>query len=69
MEPITLLLADDHGLIRQGLRQELEHADDLVVLAEAGSVREAVAQARQHRPQVAIVDAQLPAALARRSSS
>lgn len=51
-----ILLADDHTLMRQGLRQILEHQTDLVIVAEAGSGLEAVEQAREHRPDVVIMD-------------
>lgn len=51
-----ILLADDHTLMRQGLRQILEQHEDLAVVAEASSGLEAVELARKHQPDVAIVD-------------
>lgn len=53
---IRVLLADDHTLLRQGLRRILESQPDLVVIAEAASGLDAVDLARQHRPDVAVVD-------------
>jgi DNA-binding NarL/FixJ family response regulator len=56
----TVLLVDDHELIRQGLRRAFERAEDFSVVAEAGSVAEAVALAKQHQPDVVVVDVRLP---------
>jgi DNA-binding NarL/FixJ family response regulator len=54
--PTRILLVDDHTIMRQGLRQILENEQDFVVVAEAGSGIEAVEQAQEHRPDVAVVD-------------
>lgn len=54
--PIRILLADDHTIMRQGLRQILEHEADFVVVAEAGCGLEAIEQAQEHQPDVAVVD-------------
>jgi two-component system, NarL family, response regulator NreC len=54
--PIRILLADDHTLMRQGLRHILEGSPEFEVIAEASSGIEAVEAARQHKPDVAIVD-------------
>jgi len=51
-----ILLADDHTLMRQGLRHILESHRDFEIVAEASSGIEAVEAARQHRPDIAIVD-------------
>jgi len=51
-----ILLADDHTLMRQGLRHILESRNDFEVVAEASSGIEAVEAARLHHPDVAIVD-------------
>src|ERR1043165_6737938 len=51
-----ILLADDHTLMRQGLRRILEGQADFDIVAEASSGIEAVEAARVHRPDVAIVD-------------
>lgn len=60
MEKITLLLADDHPVVRRGLVLELEQAGDLTVVAEAGSVCKAVEKCKEARPQIAVIDVQLP---------
>ena len=54
--PLRILLADDHTLMRQGLRHILESHPDLDIVAEASSGIEAVESARLHKPDVAIVD-------------
>jgi DNA-binding NarL/FixJ family response regulator len=56
----TVLLVDDHELIRYGLRLAFERSNDFVVVAEAGSVGECARKARQHSPDVAVVDMRLP---------
>ena len=53
---VRLLLADDHTLMRQGLRHILEGQPDFDIVAEAGSGIEAVEAARVHKPDVAVVD-------------
>ncbi|MGI5338829.1 response regulator transcription factor [Streptomyces sp. CA-181903] len=59
---ITLLLADDEHLIRGALAALLGLEDDLRVVAEAASGTEAIAMARAHRPDVAVLDLQMPGA-------
>ncbi|MDR3703038.1 MAG: response regulator transcription factor [Candidatus Sulfopaludibacter sp.] len=54
--PLRILLADDHTLMRQGLRHILESHADLDIVAEASSGIEAVEAAREHKPDVAVVD-------------
>src|SRR5579871_2236198 len=54
--PTRILLADDHTLMRQGLRHILENHTEFEIVAEAGSGIEAVEAARRHKPDVAIVD-------------
>jgi DNA-binding NarL/FixJ family response regulator len=56
----TVLLVDDHELIRQGLRRAFENESDFEVVAEAGSVAEAIAAADRHQPAVIVMDARLP---------
>ena len=51
-----ILIADDHALVRQGLRRILESQPDLCVVAEAGSGAEAVELARRHEPDLALLD-------------
>jgi DNA-binding NarL/FixJ family response regulator len=60
MSKLRLLLADDHALVRHGLRKILEERPEWQVIAEAGNGRDAVAEILQHRPDVAIVDIGMP---------
>ena len=57
---ITVMLTDDHELIREGLRRAFEREEDLEVVAEAASVAEAIAVGCKITPNVAIVDLRLP---------
>ncbi len=57
---VRLLIADDHDVVRAGLRRLLEARADWTVVAEAGDGRKAIAQAIAHKPDVAIVDYSLP---------
>ena len=57
--PLRVMLVDDHEVVRRGLRQLLEAEEDLDVIAEAGSTREAVAEARRARPDVVVMDVRL----------
>jgi len=57
---IRILLADDHNIVRTGIRQLLESANDLQVIAEAGDGEEAQVLIEQHRPDVAVLDIQMP---------
>ncbi|ONI68534.1 DNA-binding response regulator [Kribbella sp. ALI-6-A] len=57
---IRLLLADDENLIRSALAALLSLEDDLEVVAQAASADEALAMARLHRPDVAVLDLQMP---------
>ena len=59
-EPITVLLVDDHAMVRQGVRAFLETQGDIAVVAEAGSGDEAVRLATEHAPDVALVDLIMP---------
>ena len=60
MAVITILLADDHTVVRQGLKKVLEERSDWEVVAEAGNGRDAVREAEEHRPDVAILDIAMP---------
>ena len=60
MSRIRILLADDHTVVRQGLRKVLEERPDWEVVAEVGDGREAVRLAEQHKPDVAILDVAMP---------
>lgn len=57
---IRVLLADDENLIRVALAQMLDLEDDLEVVAQAASGTEALASARHHEPDVAVLDLQMP---------
>ncbi|WP_328942004.1 response regulator transcription factor [Streptomyces sp. NBC_00250] len=57
---IRVLLIDDQPLIRSGFRALLDIEDDIEVVAEAGDGREGLALAREHLPDIALVDVQMP---------
>ncbi len=57
---LTILLADDHKIVREGLRALLEREPDLIVVAEAGTGRSTVELARLHRPDVVVMDISMP---------
>ncbi len=59
---IRVLLADDHQIVRAGIRQLLESAGDLQVVAEAGDGEEAQELIQKHKPDVAVLDIQMPKA-------
>lgn len=59
-QPITVVLAEDHALVREGTRRILERMPDITVVAEASDGEEAVAAVTRWRPDVAIVDIGLP---------
>ena len=58
--PVDIVLADDHAMVRAGLRLLLDGASGLRVVAEAGDVEAALAAARTHRPRVLILDLNMP---------
>ncbi len=57
---IKVLLADDHSIVRAGLRRIVEESGDIEVIAEAADGWEAVQQARQTLPDVAVIDISMP---------
>jgi two-component system, NarL family, response regulator NreC len=59
-EEITVVLADDHAVVRKGLRLLLEAESGLRVQAEAGTVPDAIRMARAHRPDVLVLDLNMP---------
>ena len=61
-EKIRIVLADDHHIVRAGVRQLLEGANDLQVIAEAGDGEEAQNLIQAHKPDVAVLDIQMPKA-------
>lgn len=60
MEQIAVLLADDHALVRQGLRKVLELEPGIKVVGEAGDGATAIAQARRLQPDVILMDLNMP---------
>jgi DNA-binding NarL/FixJ family response regulator len=59
-EPVRILLADDHDILRDGLRALLEMAGDMEVIGEARTGREAVAMAALLQPDVVLLDIAMP---------
>jgi two-component system response regulator NreC len=56
----TIVIADDHTVVRQGLRLLIDNEDDLQVIAEAGTVPDAERLTAAHRPSVLILDLNMP---------
>ncbi len=57
---IHVVLADDHAVVRKGIRQFLEEADDITVVAEASDGAEALRLVEAHQPDVAVLDIRMP---------
>ena len=57
---IRVLAVDDHALIREGIARLLERETDMKLVAEAANGREAVAQFREHQPDITLMDLQMP---------
>jgi two-component system, NarL family, response regulator NreC len=60
MSDVTVVIADDHAVVRKGLRLLIEAEPDLSVVAEAGTVPDALRMARAHRPNVLVLDLNMP---------
>lgn len=60
MKPIRILLADDHDLVRAGIRSLVRGVEGMEVVAEAGDGREALRLVRIHRPDVVLMDITMP---------
>jgi DNA-binding NarL/FixJ family response regulator len=58
--PITILAADDHVLLRRGIAAIIASQSDMSLVAEASNGREAVDQYRRHRPDITLMDLQMP---------
>jgi DNA-binding NarL/FixJ family response regulator len=56
----TILLADDHSVVRQGFRRILESQPDMEIVGEAGNGREAIEQATRLKPDVVVMDVAMP---------
>jgi len=59
-EPISVLLADDHGIVRAGLRALLEAQPDMIVVAEAADGPSAIRETQRLRPNVVVSDLSMP---------
>ena len=59
-DKIRVLLADDHAVVRKGIRQCLEEAGDIEVIAEADNGAEAMQLIEQHQPDIAMLDIRMP---------
>jgi DNA-binding NarL/FixJ family response regulator len=57
---IRVILADDHAVVRKGIREFLEEEGDIIVVAEAGDGEQATALVAEHQPDVAVLDIQMP---------
>lgn len=60
MEPISILLADDHTLVREGIRALVEKLPDVTVIGEAMDGREALRLVREHQPDLVLMDIAMP---------
>jgi len=58
--PIRILTVDDHALVRQGIAALVSTEPDLTLVGEAANGREAIQQFRKHRPDVTLMDLQMP---------
>jgi DNA-binding NarL/FixJ family response regulator len=58
--PIRILLADDHPVLRQGIQALAADESDMEFVAEASNGREAIEQFRKHRPDITLMDLQMP---------
>ncbi len=58
--PITIVLADDHTIMRNGLRMLLEAEPGFEVVAEAGTIQRVLQEVRTHRPRVLVLDLNMP---------
>src|ERR1700747_2818923 len=59
-DSIRILIADDHDLVRRGLKALLSSKPGWVVCAEAATGREAIAKAEKHRPNLVVMDIAMP---------
>jgi len=57
---IRVLVVDDHPLVREGITRQIELESDMTLVAEASNGREAIQQFREHRPDITLMDLQMP---------
>ena len=57
---ITVLVADDHAMVRTGIARMLDDADDISVIAEAANGEEAIQRCRELRPDIVLMDIRMP---------
>ncbi len=60
MSDTRILIADDHAILRSGLKMLINSQDGMTVVAEASDTAEAIARGREHKPDLAIVDINMP---------
>jgi DNA-binding NarL/FixJ family response regulator len=60
IQPIRVVLADDHAVVRKGIREFLEQSGDISVVAEATDGSEAIDLIAEHQPDVAVLDIRMP---------
>ena len=59
-EPIRILITDDHPVVREGMASLIQRQADMIVVGEAADGNEALAQFRQHRPDITLMDLRMP---------
>ncbi len=57
---VTIVLADDHTIMRNGLRMLLDAEEDFDVVGEAGTIQQVFQEVRAHRPRVLVLDLNMP---------
>lgn len=60
MSKIRILIADDHSMVREGLKQLVELEDDIIVVAQAGTGSEAIEKIIEYKPDVVLLDINMP---------
>ena len=60
MSKIRILIADDHAMVREGLKQLIELEDDIIVVAQAGNGSEAIEKIVEYKPDIVLLDINMP---------